>query len=100
MNIKVYDNISNEKVTIHVSPKSNLYEGNVFWGKKISKEDLASNYHITPETTYNEYIPRVYVYGGTTLIITLLFLFSMFDFSGKNHVIKVLAKTKLENKKK
>lgn len=100
MNIKVYDNLSNEAVAIHVSPKSNLYDGNILWGKKITKEDLANNYHISPVITYNEYMPRVYVYGGITIVITILFLFMMFDFSEKNHVIKVLSKTKIEKKKK
>lgn len=100
MNIKVYNNSSNEEVKIHINPYSNLYEGNVFWGKKIAKENFENNYRISPITTYNEYIPQIYVYGGLALILVILFILVTIDFSGKKHVINVLNKAESEKKKK
>lgn len=94
MSIKVYDNSSNEKVDIHVSPNSNLYEGNVLWGKNIPIEEFEKNYRFSPITTFNEYMPQVYIWGGITIIIILLFMVTLIDFSGKGHVINVLSKNK------
>ncbi len=99
MNINVY-NSDNKKVNLHVSPNSSIYEKNVFWGKKVSEEELESNYHFSPITTFKDYVPQIYIYGGMILIIIILFMMATIDFSGEKHVINVLKKTETEKKKK